>query len=238
MPPDFDVVVVQYEGKRAVCPGGSLVEDGTTVRYTTIDNKYQYDGDFAVSTIGIHKQRLIAPNENLGWVKGANVGLALSTAPYVVLMNDDVEVKTDGWLELLRSAFNTSPVVGAVAPAKALRAHYHSSRPANSDAPTVFFPNLSLEGFGIGHVPISFWCVMFSRAALEEVGYLDERLGHGYGGDDDDWQARAHLAGWEIAVHPQVDVRHQGQASWGKDRPEAQAKNVKILREMWKERLK
>ena len=46
------------------------------------------------------------PVENVGWVKGANIGLAMSTAPYVVLMNDDCEIVTENWLEKMAAVFD------------------------------------------------------------------------------------------------------------------------------------
>lgn len=55
---------------------------------------------------------MIEPPENIGYTKAINAGLALSTAPYVVLMNSDTEVVTDGWLEKLAGFLASLGAVG------------------------------------------------------------------------------------------------------------------------------
>jgi len=148
--------------------------------------------------------------ENIGYTKAINAGLALSTAPYVVLMNSDTEVMTDGWLEKLAAAWNMDRIA-AVGPA--------TDRPQQGLAGTLpkdtglHIVRPEMTSSGILNVKLWFWCIMLRREAILDVGYLDERFSPG-GGDDDDWLRRAYERGWKAAIQTDVLVKHVGQASW------------------------
>ena len=60
---------------------------------------------------------VLNPNENLGWEGGLKLGLAKSTAPFVVFMNDDtlVPISSAFWLEDMIRIFE-DPKVGACGP--------------------------------------------------------------------------------------------------------------------------
>jgi GT2 family glycosyltransferase len=194
-----------------------------------------------------HKRDIIY-SPGLSWVRAANIGLCLSTAPYVVLCNDDVEIQTEGWLEKLKSVFYFPLQVpypptwvldkyskrGIVAPLSAYR--QRGKEESISGSPFPVKPLVCLKDKWLGWYPLSFWCVMFKQEALKDVGLLDLRFADGYGADDDDWQLRAHRKGWEILVHPEVHAKHEGSASWGQGevKSKAQAKNLKLFQEKWR----
>lgn len=226
--PEFDIVVVAGSEHVELCLE-SIAENSEIpkVRVTVVDNRL---GEEIWDCY-----RRICPYENVGWDKALNAGLALSTAPYVVMMNDDTEVKTAGWLEILRSAFHDHQRLGVLGPLGGNGAQ-DPGRFANVYAPTVVVrePELSLSGFGIGSFPLSSWCLMVRRECLVEVGYMDERFAHGYGASDDDWLARAHLAGWQMGIHMKVLVEHVGGGTFGERRGREQGRNEKLLKEKWR----
>lgn len=214
-----DIVIVGYQGDSLLL-FRSIRSMGGEYRVIFIDNLRS-----ARAVSAPHLECVVMP-ENIGWVKGANVGLAMSTAPYVVLMNDDVEILTPGWLDILQGAFQDVPRLGCVVPT--LEDKRYPKQLKAGEGVRVQNPRDYLD-----HVA-SFFCVMFSREALVDVGYLDERFSPGYA-DDQDWINRAWFHhGLNIAVHNDVLVKHQGSASFKNvDKGEIQRRNVEKLREKY-----
>src|SRR5262249_8769140 len=71
-------------------------------------------------TIDLHKiytrdLTIVRNRENRGWCGAINQGIQLSRSPYVVFMNNDVEV-SHGWLVNLTAFLDTHPKIGAVGP--------------------------------------------------------------------------------------------------------------------------
>ncbi|HKR63573.1 MAG TPA: glycosyltransferase, partial [Thermoanaerobaculia bacterium] len=54
---------------------------------------------------------------------------------------------------------------------------------------------------------LAFFCTLFRRRVITEVGLLDERFGIGFG-DDDDYCHRLLAAGYELAFVPGAYVVH------------------------------
>lgn len=181
--------------------------------------------------------RYIPCPENLGWVKSINLGIALSTAPFVVFMNDDTKVESHDWLDKMSEPLRRrASRVGVCGPRTDKVDQYQGQVDADQGWILVE-PCITLDGWGIGKFPLGFFCVMISRDCLVNVGYLDERFCPCYG-DDDDWLARAHRAGWRMAIQTDVLVRHLHRGAY-RELSEAgmnmewRAENVKKLREKW-----
>ena len=62
-----------------------------------------------------HNITIVRNRENRGWCGGINQGISLGQNPYVVFMNNDIEV-SQGWLGSLTSFLDTHPRIGAVGP--------------------------------------------------------------------------------------------------------------------------
>src|SRR5512146_300889 len=71
------------------------------------------DEKAALHKIYTHDITIIRNRENRGWCGGINQGIALGNNPYLVFMNNDVEV-SQGWLGNLISFLDTHPRIGAV----------------------------------------------------------------------------------------------------------------------------
>ena len=232
---EFDVVFVTSKPR---VPRGMLESCGSAgIRITAMNNS-PHSGMF-IPVPGI---REINVGENAGWVRAANAGLSLATAPHVVLMNDDVEVCCPDWLEKLREPLVADSKIAAVGP----RSNTASTAGRLKEGPWRKCQEVNLrydgEGRGdydpghhwaIGSWPLSFFCVMFSQEALKDVGLLDPGLADWYGGDDDDWQRRAWERGWSFAYQPEVLVKHDGRDSYKGDKAALQAKSIEYLRKKW-----
>ena len=142
--------------------------------------------------------------ENIGYIKAVNLGIAISTAPYVILLNNDTRIQTQAWMAKMAVMLDPyrTPQVGAVCPRLV---NPHTAEPPTSENEIVDYE--LLKGHGL-----SFACCMVSREALRDVGYLDERFCPMYG-EDDDWFQRAKIAGWQIARCNDVTVFHQVSAT-------------------------
>jgi GT2 family glycosyltransferase len=150
--------------------------------------------DFKVSKDNI---RVIENIDNLGWVRAVNQALRLSEAPYVVMMNNDTIVRTDGWLSGLIGIAESSGKIGLVNP------YFKAKRLATAGAEEPFIETDFCRGY----------CVLIKRAVIDKIGLLDESYGLGYY-DDDDYSVRAIRAGFRCVRANNVFVEHLGDATF------------------------
>ncbi len=170
------------------------IKDSTTVPYRliVIDNGCT-DGTakwLSEQDIG----RIITFKENQGFTKAINAGLSICQSVYVVMYSNDVEVDT-GWLKLLIEGLERNTKVGAIGPLSTAK------------------PQVQWEGRyrgkqGVQIVPyeLAFFCTLFRAQAVWDTGVLDEEMA--VYGSDNDYCYRMRLAGWELATHCDVLVRH------------------------------
>lgn len=163
--------------------------------------------------------------ENLGFVKATNVGLAVSTAPAVLLLNNDTEVPP-GWLPPLQKVLAERPKVGLVGPRSSSKAQWQG-KAAPAPGYTVLRANQML----------AFFCTLIRREVLVECGYLSEEYRAGLG-DDDDYCARASKAGWQLALRTDVEVVHHHRttfkAVYGAEYQAMQQENLAHFKRKWK----
>jgi len=72
----------------------SLFENNKNINVIIIDN-----GSESLEYLKDYKVTIIVNNENIGVVKALNQGLELVKSKYVVLMHNDIEVNTKGWID-------------------------------------------------------------------------------------------------------------------------------------------
>jgi GT2 family glycosyltransferase len=176
------------------------------------------------------KVRVVETGKNLGYAKANNIGIALTTAEHLCLINSDVVVPPLG-LSTMLTYMLAHRNVGLLGP-KML------SPGGALGTPVLGFPTLwnslfcavglhlllkvpqSLRGLSMStpvqdHVEdvevLTGWFWMLSRRALDEVGGLDERF-FMYG-EDIDWCYRFHRAGWRVVFYPEASALHYGAAS-------------------------
>lgn len=139
---------------------------------------------------------LIRNTDNLRFVRSINQGLMVSTAPYVVMMNNDAEA-APGWLEMLRTPLDEFRRCGISGP-RSTDGGWQTRTPIRH---TAILPP--------GHM-LAFFCSMFTRACLDELGPQDEAFSpyEGFGGDDH-YCAIAQRKNWSLALVGELVIPHK-----------------------------
>lgn len=185
------------------------------------------------------KITLIQNAVNLGFIRTMNRAMALSPNKDVVWLNADTRVH-GAWLDRLREVAYSDERIASVTPftnngelmsfPSSQICHDMPSAKAQAEldelARQVASPPVEIET-GCG------FCLYIKRAALDEVGYLDEvHLARGYG-EETDWCLRARSHGWRHMGAPNVFVAHQGGISFGAEKVLRVAMNNATLRKRY-----
>ncbi|MEZ5541715.1 MAG: glycosyltransferase [Pseudomonadota bacterium] len=175
-------------------------------------------------------------DENLGFVKTVNLGMALHEDRDVILLNADTEVYRD-WIDRLRRAAYSVDRVATVTP-------FSNSAEICSYPYTVRDNDMQLElsyreldrlaaemndaqylrlPTGIG------FCMYIRRECLREIGAFDAaEFGKGYG-EENDFCLRAAENGWLNLMAADTFVRHLGGASFGAEKQERVLNAIRII---------
>jgi len=87
-----------------------------------------------------------------------------------MILNDDIEWFSYGWLEILRRVLYSDPAFGIVGPS------------GKSSTTPMCYGWPGQHGLQeVDHLP--FWCVLVKQALVDQIGYLDEAFIH-YGSDN------------------------------------------------------
>jgi GT2 family glycosyltransferase/glycosyltransferase involved in cell wall biosynthesis len=173
---------------------------------------------------------------NQGFVRTVNKGMRQHKDRDVVILNSDTEVYND-WLDRLLAHAAAHPRLATVTPLSnnATICSYPETLGDNRlplEIPHDEIDKLAGEVNRHRHVlaPTGVgFCMYIRRAALRDVGVLDEkRFGRGYGEENDLCQ-RALLRGWSNAIACDVYVRHVGSVSFKGEAAERTAKAIKTL---------
>jgi GT2 family glycosyltransferase len=158
--------------------------------------------------------RVVTNATNLGYVRGNNAGIAAAPPDAdVVLLNNDVEIHQDGWLEALGETAHAAPDVGVVG----CRLVLPDGRLLH--AGTYILPD-TFWGQQIGALEtdvnqyartrdvegIVFACAYLKRAVLTKIGGLSENFQSYF--EDTDFCLRAKEAGFRTVVCGAVTLVH------------------------------
>ena len=208
----FDIIIPNYSAtpelvaKAEACIH-SIIQHSEKYDYRIIwiDNgsPMQEDSLKLIELLKQSNRHLVIRNRiNQGFIRATNTGLQMSTAPYVVLMNNDTEA-TPQWLGMLRAPMEMGDKrIGLVGPRttsdKCWQGRWKETRGVH------ILPQ--------GHM-LAFFCVMIKRTVIEQVGPLDESFGVGLG--DDDWYCRqAQKAGWQLALMQELVIPHHHRSTF------------------------
>lgn len=189
-----------------------------------VDNSSN-DGSVEMVKTEFPEVHLIANEENLGFTRGNNQGIAHSDGRYVLLLNPDTEVVGDALGEMV-AYMEAHPRVGALGPQLLdPDGQVQSSRRRFPDLRTAYMESTPLQQwFPNSHVVRRYYvldspddlvqevdwvvgaCLLMRRGALDEVGPLDERF-FMYS-EELDWCYRVKEAGWQVIYLPAAQVRH------------------------------
>jgi GT2 family glycosyltransferase len=221
-----DVVIVAYNSRNTLRACVESLVQLPWVTVTVVDNASPDDSAAVVADLPI---RIIRAPRNGGFAYGCNLGTAVGTAEFVLLLNPDARIEPPN-LRTLVSALRADPALGSVGPRTLgdggrlhwtqrrfprLRSTYgqalglHRIGPLSSWADTVMEP----AAYERPATPdwLSGGCVLLRRTALDQVGGLDE--GFFLYSEETDLFRRLRCRGWIARFEPRATAYHRGSAS-------------------------
>ena len=166
--------------------------------------------DYVVGALENHPHVLIRETENVGVTRAVNHGLAVSTAPHVVLLNNDT-LAVEDWIQKLQLGFSKFPRVGLAGPLTTTPQSWQGVWQCTPPVPGMRTPP-SVHILGRGRM-LAFFCVMMSRAVIDTVGPLDESYGVGFG-DDDAYCRSVQRAGFDLALIQTLRIPHRHRSTF------------------------
>ncbi len=177
---------------------------------------YVIDNASTDETLDLHKIftrniSVVRNHVDRGWSGAINQGIELGSNPYLVFMDNSVEI-SQGWLENMIEFLNTHPRIGAVGPLNSQPGDQHFvGRIRQRIAPQI--PNFLTEDIHERNRILDFhfhragiliegilglFCVVLKRRTVNEIGFLDESLvGRG---NDEDYCLRLRKAGYVLGL--------------------------------------
>lgn len=181
----------------------------------------------------------IRREQNLGFIKSINRGMAMQTGRDVVWLNADTRVHGN-WLDRLKAAAYSHEQIS-------------SATPFSNNGELMSVPNMRQQApmpdaarhaaldqaaAELNQPPVDIpigcgFCFYIKRTAINDVGYLDEAtLKRGYG-EETDWCARATAKGWRHVGATNVFVAHRGGSSFGAEKALRVQQNNQIIRQRY-----
>jgi N-acetylglucosaminyl-diphospho-decaprenol L-rhamnosyltransferase len=234
--PDLAVVVVNYNAGDylARCLDSLAAHAGDAEMDVVVVDNASHDGSTARAKEQHSEVALIENPDNRGFSAAVNQGIRWSKAPFILVMNPDAEI-TAGTLSGLLKVARDRPRTGAIGPM--IRESDGTVYPSGRTFPSI--------GDAIGHAflgpfrPdnrfsraytladwdraterevdwVSMSCMLVRRAALDEVGPLDESFF--LYAEELDLCTRLKGGGWSVLFTPELEVTHEGAVSTGRSR--------------------
>lgn len=144
---------------------------------------------------------------NVGGCKAHNILLAYSTAPYIVILNDDAIVEP-GWLGALQKVVDMDGI--GLASAMVSNPGTHMSKDRWEKKPYERFDPAAMgfndDGIAALDLPdVSTVCVMIKREVFQEMGYFSEKFTFGW---DTEYCYRLRRAGYTLGLSTETCVEH------------------------------
>lgn len=123
-------------------------------------------------------------NEPIGYTKAVNEGIKFASGEFVLPLNNDVEVcqlahePIDLWTNELMRPFLNDDKVGITGPTK-----------------------FTLRLGEVKKTCMAFWCVLFRKNLINQIGFLDEIFSPGMG-EDMDFSIKAEMLGYKLVQVP------------------------------------
>ena len=180
---------------------------------------------------------LVENSENFGFTATVNLGMTLSDANDVVLLNSDTEVAND-WLDRLAMHAYSTARVGSVTPfsSNATICNYPTLDGMKElpDEETTQSLDAAFACANSGRnieIPTAVgFCMYIRRDCLIEVGLFDvETFGKGYG-EENDFSLRASALGWKHLLAADTFVFHEGEVSFQAGSNPRKERAMQILR--------
>ncbi len=222
MSPKIAIIIPHHNGQQmlADCLNSLIRTEGIDYTVYLVDNA-STDGSPQWAKGKYPQIEIIASKQNLGYAGGCNLGIRSTTEEYIVLLNNDTEVKPD-WLSKLVSELDRDDTVAAAQP-KILwlkdRTLFDYSGGAGGMMDIYGFPYClgrlfdtkeKDQGQYDGAAKDIFWASgsasIYRRSVLDKVGLLDEDFFMHMEEIDLAW--RMHLAGHRVIAVPDSVIYH------------------------------
>lgn len=206
---------------------GSLYASAPEARVIWVDNGSGHAAEPVQRWLATQAREWVGlpQGANLGFPKAVNLGLRASTAPFVLVANNDVTVMPHA-LQILQAVLEAQPDCAVVAPIsnsgwqdwanldrylglaglKALGAREEYAHKAD-------WLGRAYGTLSVAVTMVAFFFALLRRSALDQVGLLDEGYGLGFG-EDDDWCDRVRKIGREVRLALGAFVVHDHRATW------------------------
>lgn len=202
---EFDLIIAHYGTGRltqlALRCLQTIREYSQNYKIIFVDNASP-ETDLIMPELEQHPYIKIRNPHNEGFIKATNQGLQMSSAPYVVLMNNDTEA-VPNWLEKLKIPFLKYPEVGLTGPLTTARGSWQGKHQPKGHDIWIMPPGRML----------AFFCTMIKREVIEKCGLLDETYGVGFG-DDDAYCRTAERAGFKLALVQNLVIPHHHRSTF------------------------
>ncbi len=186
--------------------------------------------------------RVITNEKNLGFARACNQGAQITSADYLLFLNNDTEPKK-GWLEPLLNIITQDYSVGAVGskllfpdgtiqhaglaifddhklPDPLVARHIYYGQPMDIDEANQLRQYQALTAA----------CLLVHKSAFNEVGGFDESYWNGY--EDVDLCFKLQEKGWKLVYQPESVVIHHESKS-GTERFSRVSENIQRLHNKW-----
>lgn len=183
---------------------------------------------------------LLHNDQNLGFVRTVNRGMAVHPSRDIVLLNSDALVYGD-WLHRVRQAAASMPKVATVTPLSNNAEICSYPEFIKNNTQPLEISDSTLDSMAAAcneetYIPIPTgvgFCMYVSRACLNDIGDLDaSKFGKGYG-EENDFCLRATVRGWVHLLASNVFVRHCGGVSFGAAKHQLVEKGLRVLAKDW-----
>ncbi len=221
--PDISIVMVCMNNQKYLAPClASLFGAGLLHTFdVVVTDNGSTDGTQTFLREKYPQVQLIQNDRNVGLSRASNQGIQATRGRYVLLLNDDTLVNRES-LDAMADYLDTHPKVGAVG--GRLMNPDGTFQAAGNRFPSeweefliatrlgsLIWPGYPDRGYPDKETVVD-WigsaCVMLRRAALDQVGLLDEV--YFIYGDEADLQYRLKRAGWLVVDLPNVTTIHYG----------------------------
>jgi GT2 family glycosyltransferase len=209
------VIIVTYDGLRFLppCLTAALAQELEGEYEVIVVDNGSHDESVRVVRESFPTVRVITAGRNLGFAGGNNLGMRTARGRYVVLLNNDTQVRP-GWLQALVRTAEADSRIGAVAAKLLFRDPPNTVQNAGSlllsdgsgadrgfrEADRGQYDRAE-EVFGVCGAS-----ALYRREMLDDVGTFDDTFFMYYEDTDLNWRMR--LRGWAVWYQPAAVVDH------------------------------
>ncbi len=222
--PEVDVIIVNYNAGTMLrrCVAALAAQDMQNFRVFLIDNDSK-DGSIEALPPLDERFAIIKLDENTGFAKGNNIGVARGSAPWIAMLNPDAYAEPD-WLRQLLHAAKSSPSI-VMAGSTQIDANQHHLLDGAGD----LYAPVGFAWRGLWHHPVERLpqtgdvfgpCAaasLYRRDAFEAAGGFDEDFFCYH--EDVDLAFRLRLAGGRAIQVREAVVFHEGSGVSGAQSP-------------------